>query len=86
MSTIKLTDPDEVSVFEVGGRISIDDLDYDSACVIFGQPLVDSYRAWKAKAPIPTGYVTVTGIDRDAGIITFDDPRSTSASPKGSPT
>ncbi len=86
--TVTFTNPDDVADFEVGERVSIDDFRYETACAILGKPLVDSYREWKANPPqAPCGVVTVVGVDRGTGVITFGAPRSTSAptTTKGTP-
>lgn len=75
--TVTLVDPDAVTTFKVGERVDLADLgktlSYDDACTIFGQPLVDDYVTWRLTAPRgPAGRATVTSIDSDAGVLTFD--------------
>lgn len=71
---------EDLAEFTVGETVNIDEFRYETACAIFGKPLVDEYNAWKANPPQPPlGTVTVVSIDRGAGVVTFG------AAPTGRP-
>ena len=73
--TIHKFGPEDLADFTLGETVTIEDFRYETACAIFGQPLVDSYYEWKRNPPkAPAGKVTVVSIDTKASTVTFGEP------------
>jgi hypothetical protein len=77
--TVTLTSADEARHFKPGEKVSIGDLPEAEARAIFGDPVYEHWRDMQ-DSPATAGMVTVTSIDRGAGVITVSQ-RPTSAKP-----